>query len=247
MASSSEKKLRDKVALITGASRGIGRAVAAAYAVAGAEVFVCARDRAKIDEVVAAIRAGGGVIAGAAGDVGDPVDAKRLVDRALAQFGRIDVLVNNASLLGPRVTIAQYPFDSWQEVLRVNLSGPFLITQAVLPTMASRRSGSIINVTSGVGRTGKARWGAYAISKAGLESFTQVLADEVKESGVRVNSVNPAATRTAMRGEAYPVEDPLTLPTPEEITPIFLYLASDASTAVTGQSLDARDWMGREV
>jgi NAD(P)-dependent dehydrogenase (short-subunit alcohol dehydrogenase family) len=157
------------------------------------------------------------------------------------------VLVNNASLLGPRVTIAQYPFDSWQEVLRVNLSGPFLITQAVLPTMASRRSGSIINVTSGVGRTGKARWGAYAISKAGLEGFTQVLADEVKESGVRVNAVNPAATRTAMRGEAYPAEDPLTLPTPEEITPIFLYLASDASTAVTGQSLDARDWMGREV
>jgi NAD(P)-dependent dehydrogenase (short-subunit alcohol dehydrogenase family) len=113
--------------------------------------------------------------------------------------------------------------------------------------MASRRSGSIINVTSGVGRTGKARWGAYAISKAGLEGFTQVLADEVKESGVRVNAVNPAATRTAMRGEAYPAEDPLTLPTPEEITPIFLYLASDASTAVTGQSLDARDWMGREV
>jgi len=247
MARSSERKLRDKVALITGGSRGIGRAVAAAYAVAGAEVFVCARDRTKLDETVAAIRAGGGVIAGAAGDVGDPVDAKRLVDRALAQFGRIDVLVNNASLLGPRVTIAQYPFDSWQEVLRVNLSGPFLITQAVLPTMASRRSGSIINVTSGVGRTGKARWGAYAISKAGLESFTQVLADEVKESGVRVNSVNPAATRTAMRGEAYPAEDPLTLPTPEEITPIFLYLASDASTAVTGQSLDARDWMGREV
>jgi NAD(P)-dependent dehydrogenase (short-subunit alcohol dehydrogenase family) len=247
MASSSETKLRDKVALITGASRGIGRAVAAAYAVAGAEVFVCARDRAKLEEAVAAIRAGGGVIAGAAGDVGDPGDAKRIVGTALAQFGRIDVLVNNASLLGPRVTIAQYPFDSWQEVLRVNLSGPFLITQAILPTMAARRSGSIINVTSGVGRTGKARWGAYAISKAGLEGFTQVLADEVKESGVRVNAVNPAATRTAMRGEAYPAEDPLTLPTPEEITPIFLYLASDASTAVTGQSLDARDWMGREV
>jgi NAD(P)-dependent dehydrogenase (short-subunit alcohol dehydrogenase family) len=247
MASSTEKKLRGKAALITGGSRGIGRAVAAAYAVAGAEVFVCARDSAKIDEVVADIRAGGGVIAGAAGDVGDPGDAKRIVGRALAKFGRIDVLVNNASLLGPRVPIAQYPFDSWQEVLRVNLSGPFLIIQAVLPTMTSRRSGSIINVTSGVGRTGKARWGAYAISKAGLEGFTQVLADEVKDSGVRVNSVNPAATRTAMRAEAYPAEDPLTLPNPEEITPIFLYLASDASTAVTGQSLDARDWIGRQV
>jgi NAD(P)-dependent dehydrogenase (short-subunit alcohol dehydrogenase family) len=245
MASSAEKKLRGKAALITGGSRGIGRAVAATYAAAGAEVFICARDRANLDEAMATIRAGGGVIAGEAGDVGDPADAKRIVGRALAKFGRIDVLVNNASLLGPRVTIAQYPFDSWQEVLRVNLSGLFLITQAVLPTMASRRSGSIINVTSGVGRTGKARWGAYAIAKAGLEGFTQVLADEVKESGVRVNSVNPAATRTAMRAEAYPSEDPLTLPTPEEITPIFLYLASDASMSITGQSLDARDWIGR--
>ena len=97
------------------------------------------------------------------------------------------------------------------------------------------------------GRTGKACWGAYAVSKAGLEGFTQVLADEVKEYGIRVNAVNPAATRTEMRAEAYPGEDPLTLPTPQEITPIFLYLASDVSADVTGQSLDARDWLGRQV
>ncbi|HVO95310.1 MAG TPA: SDR family NAD(P)-dependent oxidoreductase [Terriglobales bacterium] len=246
MASRGEKKLRGKVTLITGGSRGIGRAVAAAYAAAGAQVFICARDRTRLDEAVAAIRTSGD-IAGEAGDVAEPADAKRIVGCALAQFGTIDVLVNNASLLGPRVPIAEYPFDSWQDVIRVNLSGPLLMSQEVLRTMLAKRSGAIINVTSGVGRIGKARWGAYAVSKAGVEGFTQVLADEVKESSIRVNAVNPAATRTAMRAEAYPAEDPMTLPTPEEITPIFVYLASDDSRGVTGQSLDARDWIGREV
>ncbi|MGZ8427474.1 MAG: SDR family NAD(P)-dependent oxidoreductase, partial [Candidatus Binatia bacterium] len=112
--------------------------------------------------------------------------------------------------------------------------------------MLARRGGSIINLTSGVGRLGKARWGAYAVSKAGLEGFTQVLADEVKAAGIRVNSVNPAATRTRMRAAAYPEEDPATLPTAESILPIFIYLASDESQRVTGQALNAREWAMRE-
>jgi NAD(P)-dependent dehydrogenase (short-subunit alcohol dehydrogenase family) len=96
-----------------------------------------------------------------------------------------------------------------------------------------------------VGRTGKARWGAYAVSKFGVEGFTQVLADELKGDGIRVNAVNPAGTRTAMRAAAYPEEDPLSLPTPDEITGVFVYLASDDSRDVTGKSLDARDWLGK--
>jgi NAD(P)-dependent dehydrogenase (short-subunit alcohol dehydrogenase family) len=108
--------------------------------------------------------------------------------------------------------------------------------------MLARQRGSIINLTSGVGRVGKARWGAYAVSKAGLEGFTQLLADELKETAIRVNSVNPAATRTEMRAMAYPAEDPATLPAPEEVLPVFLYLASDDSVSVIGQSLNARDW-----
>jgi NAD(P)-dependent dehydrogenase (short-subunit alcohol dehydrogenase family) len=164
----------------------------------------------------------------------------------LARFGTIDVLVNNASILGPREPIATYPVAAWEEVLRVNLTGIFLVTRAVLPAMMARRAGSIINVTSGVGRRGKARWGAYAVSKAGVENFTQVLADEVTESQIRVNAVNPAATRTAMRAAAYPSEDPLTLPSPEEIVPVFLYLASDDSATITGESLDAHDWLDRK-
>ena len=247
MASGGAKILSGKAALITGGSRGIGRAVAAAYAQAGAEVFICGRDERGVAAALREIAEAGGSIDGAAGDVGNRADAERLVWAALERFGRVDVLVNNASILGPRQELADYPIGAWEEVLRINLTGIFLITRAVLPGMIARRAGSIINVTSGVGRRGKARWGAYAVSKAGLEGFTQVLSDEVREAGIRVNSVNPAATRTRMRAAAYPAEDPQTLPTPEQVVPLFMYLASDASEDVSGQSLEAREWLGRDI
>lgn len=117
------------------------------------------------------------------------------------------------------------------------------MTQEVLKGMTAQRGGSIINVSSGVGRAGRARWGAYAVSKFGVEGLTQVLAEEVKELGIRVNAVNPGPTRTQMRADAYPDEDPMTLPVPDTIVPAFIYLASDDSIGVTGQSLEARDWL----
>ena len=241
MASSAAKILLGKSALITGGSRGIGRAIAAAYVEAGARVFICGRNCADVEDARRELG-----VDGVAGDIARPDDAQKIVQAALERFGanKIDVLVNNASILGPRAAIADYPIAAWEEVLRINLTGLFLITHGVLPVMLARRSGSIINVTSGVGRIGKAKWGAYAVAKAGLEGFTQVLADEVKSAGIRVNSVNPAATRTAMRAQAYPDEDPLTLPAPESVVPIFIQLASDAGLGVTGQSLNARDWPG---
>jgi len=245
MASSGKKNLLGKCALITGGSRGIGRAIASAFAQAGARVFICGRNQAVVDQTIAEIRSSGGDIDGRGGDIGNAGEAARIVGAALERFGSIDVLVNNASVLGARVPIAEYPVEVWEEVIRVNLNGLFYVTHEVLPIMLARRSGSIINVTSGVGRTGKARWGAYAVSKAGLEGFTQVLADEVKEVGIRVNAVNPAGTRTQMRAAAYPGEDPMTLPTPVEIVPVFLYLASDVSAHITGKSLNAQDWPGR--
>jgi len=248
MASSDAPRLDGKVALVTGASRGIGRAVAAAYARAGARVYICGRNKDDLDSAVHELQtSGGGEVDGCVADVGLAEDGKRLVRSATRRFGAIDVLVNNASVLGPRVPIAEYPNPAWEEVLRINLSGVFFLCREILPLMLAKRSGSIINVTSGVGRQGKARWGAYAVSKAGLECLTQVLADELKGSGIRVNAVNPAATRTAMRARAYPQEDAQTLPKPEEIVGIFLYLASEASDAVSGHSLDARDWVGRDI
>jgi len=245
MASKAPKQLSGKVALVTGGSRGIGRAIAGAYADEGAQVFICGRNDGDVGRAIEEVRRAGGAIDGAGGDIANPADVRRLVRQAVERFGAIDVLVNNASLLGPRVTIADYEFAAWREVMATNLDGLFLITHEVLPTMLARRSGAIINLTSGVGRAGKARWGAYAVSKAGLEGFTQVLADELRADGIRVNSVNPAATRTHMRALAYPAEDPMTLPTPEAIIPLFVYLASDASREVTGKALNARDWVGK--
>jgi NAD(P)-dependent dehydrogenase (short-subunit alcohol dehydrogenase family) len=243
MASKREEKLNGKIGLITGGSRGIGKAVAMAYAREGAGVFICARSDADLNRAVADIRAMGGEAHGCIGDVSDPAQAKPVVQAALQQFGKLDVLVNNASFLGPRVPIAQYPVSDWEDVVRINLTGTFLMTQEALKVMIPQRSGSIINVSSGVGRVGKARWGAYAASKFGVEGLTQVLADEVREFGIRANSVNPGPTRTEMRALAYPEEDPLTLPTPDHVAPVFIYLASDDSAAVTGQSLDAQDWL----
>lgn len=243
MASKDEKKLSGKVALITGGSRGIGRAIAVAYAREGAGVFICARGAADLNQVVTHIRSTGGEAHARVGDKSDAAHAKAIVQAALEQFGKLDVLVNNASLLGPRVPLAEYPVSAWEDVVRVNLTGSFLMIREALKIMIPQRSGSIINVSSGVGRIGRARWGAYAASKFGVEGLTQVVADEVREFGIRANSVNPGPTRTEMRALAYPEEDPLTLPTPDHVAPVFVYLASDDSAAVTGQSFDARDWL----
>ena len=243
MASKGEQKLTGKVALITGGSRGIGKAVATAYAREGAGVFICARSDADLNRAVADIRTIGGAVHGCIGDVGDVAQAKAIIHAALKQFGKLDVLVNNASFLGPRVPIAEYPVSAWEDVVRINLTGSFLMTQEALKVMIPQRGGSIINVSSGVGRVGKARWGAYAASKFGVVGLTQVIADEVREFGIRANSVNPGPTRTEMRARAYPEEDPLTLPTPDHVAPVFVYLASDDSAAVTGQSLEAQVWL----
>jgi NAD(P)-dependent dehydrogenase (short-subunit alcohol dehydrogenase family) len=244
MTSPPQKKLINNVALITGATRGIGKAVAAAYLREGARVFICARNEQEVAATVRELRydSADAQVDGCAGDVGKETDVCRIVDAVLERFQTIDTLVNNASLLGPRVALVQYPLAQWEEVIRINLHGAFLLSQQVVKPMIEQRHGSIINVSSGVGRVGRARWGAYAVSKFGLEGLTQVLADEVKEFGIRVNSVNPGPTRTEMRAEAYPEEDPLTLPTPEQITPIFVHLASDQSENVTAQMLEAKDW-----
>jgi NAD(P)-dependent dehydrogenase (short-subunit alcohol dehydrogenase family) len=243
MADKPAGKLSGKIALVTGSSRGIGKAVALAYVGEGAKLFLCGRNEAELERASAEIRAAGGEAAFAAIDLARDGAGPRLVREVEHRYGALDVLVNNAGILGPRAPIAAYPIDAWEEVVQINLNSVFALTQAALSPMIARRQGSIINVSSGVGRIGKARWGAYAVSKFAVEGFTQVLADELKPWNIRANAVNPGGTRTAMRAEAYPEEDPKTLPTAEEITPVFVYLASDEAAAVTGQSLDARDWM----
>ncbi|MFQ5657324.1 MAG: SDR family NAD(P)-dependent oxidoreductase [Candidatus Methylomirabilales bacterium] len=237
-------RLEGKVALVTGGSRGIGKAVVAAYTREGADVVVVARDRHPLEAAASEIGKEGRLVALQA-DVADRRQVAGVAEEIMKRFGHLHVLVNNASLLGPRVPLLEYPEEDWGAVIAVNLHGPFFVIKACLPLMIAAGGGSIINVSSGVGRIGKSRWGAYAVSKFGLEGLTQVLAAELQPLHIRVNAVNPGGTRTVMRAAAYPEEDPLTLPTPEDITPVFVYLASDASRDVTGQSLEARDFLSR--
>jgi NAD(P)-dependent dehydrogenase (short-subunit alcohol dehydrogenase family) len=237
------ERLQGKAALVTGASRGIGLGIARAFAREGAAVFLCARGEGALREAARDLEGAGATVGYRAGDVSDPESAERLVASALELFPDLEVLVNNASILGKRAPIAELDVATWDEVLRVNTSSLFYVTRPLIPHLVARGGGSIINVSSSVGRKGKANWGAYAVSKFGLEGFTQVLAAELQTSGVRVNSVNPGATRTDMRAEAYPEEDPESLPTPDDIAEIFVHLASDESSSVTGRTFEARDYL----
>jgi NAD(P)-dependent dehydrogenase (short-subunit alcohol dehydrogenase family) len=238
-------RLAGKAALVTGASKGIGFGIAAAYLKEGARVFLCARGEKDLERAATELKRIGPDVGHTVADVGDANQAKRLAEAALSRFPDLSILVNNASILGKRAPIVETDAAMWDEVLRINTSSLFYVTRPLLPTLIERGSGSIINVSSSVGRKGKPNWGPYAVSKFGLEGFTQVLAEELRPLGIRVNSVNPGATRTEMRADAYPDEDPLTLPTPADIAEVFVYLASDESASVTGQAFEARDYLKR--
>jgi NAD(P)-dependent dehydrogenase (short-subunit alcohol dehydrogenase family) len=235
--------LSGKVALITGVSKGLGRAISLAYAREGASIVGCSRNAADLREVESELSAVTSSYLLLPADVSKPDDVKRLIDEALGRFHRIDILVNDASILGPRVEIVEYPDEAWREVMDVNLFGAYLLSKRVCQVMMEQKSGSIINVSSSVGRRGRARWGAYAVSKFGLEGLTQVLADELKPYNIRVKSVHPGAMATQMRHEAYPEEDQSKLKKPEETLDVYLYLASDESIGKTGGQYDAQSFV----
>jgi NAD(P)-dependent dehydrogenase (short-subunit alcohol dehydrogenase family) len=232
--------LEGKVAMVTGASQGLGRALALAYAREGAMLVINSRNYESIRDVVDEIHSLGVEVLGIGADVTSSSDVEDLVDVAVEHYDRIDVLVNNAGLLGPRVAIEEYPEDEWRRVLDANLTGPFLVSKAAIPYM--REGASIVNVTSGVSIEGRAQWGAYSVSKFGMEGLTQILAAELKDRGIRVNSVDPGGMRTGMRAVAYPDEDPSTRITPEENTAVFLYLASNESRDITGERFKAQEF-----
>ncbi len=238
------KRLEGKAALITGASKGIGKGIAKVFLDEGASVFLCARGEDRLAQTARELSSRGEV-AFLAADVADPEDGKRLAASAIESFPNLSVLLNNASILGKRAPIAELDVATWNDVLKVNTSSLFYTTHPLISHLVAHGNGSIINVSSSVGRRGKPNWGPYAVSKFGLEGFTQVLAAELEPSGVRVNSVNPGATRTDMRAGAYPDEDPTTLPTPEDIAEVFVFLASDESKTTTGQAFEARDYMNQ--
>lgn len=227
--------------MVSGGSRGLGADLARRFVEEGAAVSLCARDESDLEELRSRLEEGGGRCVCVAADVADEAGVKRWVARTLEALGRIDALVNNASLLGPRVAIEDYPPAEWRKVMEVNLTGAFLCARAALPHLKESR-GSLINVSSGVGDHGRPRWGAYSVSKNGLEALSQILAGELEGTGVRVNIVDPGAMRTEMRAAAYPEEDPATLPTPYEVADVFVYLVSDRSARITGERFRAQEF-----
>ena len=241
-------KLAGKNILITGASQGLGREMARRFAKEGAAgLSIVARHADQLNKVRDEVR---GVtpkidIVAIQADVSSSRDIERIVATTLAQFkGRLDVLVNNASTIGPSPmpNLLDYPVEDFREVLDTNLIGPFLLIKNALPAMIER-GGSIINVTSDAGQVGYSGWGAYGISKFGLEGMSQTWASELEETNVRVNWVDPGNMNTAMHRAAEPEEDPTEWANPADVTDVFVFLASDESKDVRGKRFQAQeDW-----
>ena len=236
--------LEGRIILITGASDGIGRALAIHAAAHGAQVILHGRNAAKLESVYDAIETLGSAprpsIAVLDFATAGSEAYTSLADSLVEEFGRLDGLVNNASILGERYSIEQYDAAMWQQVMHVNVTAAFAITQVCLPLLHQSQDASIIFTSSGVGRVGKPFWGAYAVSKFATEGLSQVLASEQEHGPIRVNCINPGPVRTAMRRAAYPAEDRDALKTAEQILPTYMYLLGPDSRGVTGQSLDAQ-------
>jgi len=236
--------LRDRIILITGASDGIGRALALHAASHGAQVILHGRNVPKLEKVYDQIEALDGAprpsIAVLDLATADGEAYRSLADEIQKEFGRLDGLVLNASIIGDRFSIEQYDAAKWQQVMHVNVTSAFALTQVCLPMLNESADSSVIFTSSSVGRIGRAFWGAYAVSKFATEGLSQVLADEHRHDKLRVNCINPGATRTNMRLDAFPGEDRDTLKRPDEILATYIYLLGPDSKGVTGQSLDAQ-------
>lgn len=226
--------LKDKVALVTGGGRGVGKAVALAYAHEGVKLVICARTASEIEQSAGEIRQLGTECLGLVCDVSVEDSVATLVKDLENHFGRVDILVNNAGVMTRPVSLVELEVRKWDYTLAVNLRGTFLVTRTILPLMFRQKNGSIINVSSTIGRGAYANFAAYAVSKWGVEGLTQTLAAEVKSHHIRVNSVDPGTVATKLTGYAGS--------RPESVTGVFVFLASDESRGITGRMLSSSGW-----
>jgi NAD(P)-dependent dehydrogenase (short-subunit alcohol dehydrogenase family) len=239
-----QNSLADKVILVTGAGDGIGRQAALTYAELGATVILLGKTTTKLESVYDEILA-----QGAAEPAIIPLDLKgatkqNYIDMAstiASQFGKLDGALFNASMLGELTPYTQIHEQIWQDVMKVNVTAQHLMAQAIIPTLLLADNASLIFTTSGVGNKGRAYWGAYSVSKFATEGLMQVIADEYENSSLRVNAINPGATKTNMRNTAFPAENRDELATPKDIMPAYVYLMVDDSLKVNAQRIDAQE------
>jgi len=237
-------ELAGRVIAITGATGGIGRALSLTAASQGAQLILLARNERKLRALHAELEQlapGATLMAPLDLEKALAGDYDRIADAVEQRYGRLDGLVHCAGLLGTLTPIEQYDVPTWCRVLHVNLTAAFALTQVLLPALRKSTDASIVFTSSGVGRKGRAYWGAYAVAKFGVEGLVQVLADELSGiSAVRVNAINPGRARTGMRRQAYPSEAPESLPLPETLLGPYLQLLGPRGAGITGQSLDCQ-------
>jgi len=231
--------LSERVILVTGAGRGIGAAVARSYAQYGATVILLDKVVRQLEQVYDTIESAAGVqpaiypmnLEGASEN-----DYLNLANTIEKEFGRLDGLLHNAAMLGALIPIAHFESELWYKILQVNLNAPFMMTRSCLNLLLQSKDASILFSSDSVGRRGKAYWGAYGISKAAIENFMQMLADETESNTcVRVNSLDPGPVATSLRSLAYPGENPQGLNKAEDVVRPYLFLMGADSKGITGQ------------
>lgn len=236
--------LKGRVIMVTGAGRGIGAAAAKAFAAHGATVLLLSKTEANLTTVYDEIEAAGHpqpVVIPFNLETALPHQYDELAVMVENAFGRLDGLLHNASIIGPRTPMEQLSGENFMRVMHINVNAMFMLTQTLLPLLKLSEDASVVFTSSSVGRKGRAYWGAYGVSKFATEGLMQTLADELEGvAPVRANSVNPGATRTSMRAQAYPAENPQDNPLPEAIMPVYLYLMGPDSTGVNGQAFNAQ-------
>lgn len=240
--------LSGKAVLLTGASRGLGAALARALAAEGAQLCLTARDGGAVREVAVGLRKEFGAEAFAReADVRDASRMEAIVEETVKRFGRVDLAVANAGMLGVLRAVHDIPVEYWDITLATNLSGAFYMARSAARAMRATGGGRIAFISSTVGLTPRAKWGAYAVSKFAVEGLMKLMAEETSETGVVAFSINPGASRTRMRREAMPEEDPNTLPDPETVVKAFLKILRRADKDLNGRAFNARDYLDNPI
>ncbi|WP_416686191.1 SDR family NAD(P)-dependent oxidoreductase [Candidatus Pseudothioglobus sp. Uisw_041] len=237
-------ELKDKVILVTGANRGFGLAITMDLSKAGATVIMLGRDLGSLEYAYDAV-----VDAGYNEPILYPLDLEgatpenyqELQDNVLEKFDKLDGLIHNAAILGAQMPIEQYDIKLWYSTLQINLSAPFMLTQFLIPVLVKSEDARILFLSSSVGREARAYWGAYSVSKFGIEGFAKTLSEELEKTNISVNTVDPGKLRTEMRRTAYPAEDSSTVPMPEEKSAAIVYLLSNLSPKMNGEQLTIAD------